>query len=143
PTYQEGDDYNSVVYFYNTVHLWAIPDYCYDLEKAQLMMDVMAAYSNLKREGSTMDAYYTRTLSFTLAPDPEAREVMDIIKNSTVYDIGLLYNWGSWETELSELWYKRNTNNHGSLVLYLPDAQIQLEETIEKFKNPENPVYPE
>ena len=143
PTYQEGDDYNSVVYFYNTVHLWAIPNYCHDLEKAQLMMDVMAAYSNLKREGSTMDAYYTRTLSFTLAPDPEAREVMDIIKNSTVYDIGLLYNWGSWETELSELWYRRNTNNYGTLVLDLPYAVEELEITIERFKNPENPGYAE
>ena len=83
-----------------------------------------------------MDGYYTRTLSFTIAPDPNAREVMDIIKNSTVYDIALLYDWGGWATELAELWHRRDTNNHGSLVTLLPTAQEQLEDTIEQFKNP-------
>ena len=136
PTYQEGEDYNSVVYFYNTVHLWAIPNFVENTDTAQLMFDVMAAYSNLNKEGSTMDAYYTRTLNFTIAPDPNAREVMNIIKNSTVYDIALLYDWGGWATELSELWYRRSTNNYGTLVTLLPTAQEQLEDTIEQFKNP-------
>ena len=140
PVVEEGDDYHSVVYFYNTVHLWAIPHNVSDLENAQLMMNVMAAYSNLNREGSTMEGYYDRTLSFTIAPDADAREMLNILKNSTVYDIGLLYDWGHWETELSELWYKRNTNNYGTLVLDLPNAQLELEDTIEKFINPENPM---
>ena len=65
---------------------------------------------------------------------------MDIIKNATVYDIALLYDWGGWATELSELWHKRTSNNHGTLVLDLSKAEIQLEETIEKFKNPEAEV---
>ena len=137
PVKEAGDDYHAVVYFYNTVHLWAIPNNVKDLETATLMMDVMAAYSNIKREGSTMDGYYTRTLSFTIAPDPDAREIMDIIKGSTVYDIALLYDWGGWATELAELWWRRTTNNHGTLVLDLSKAQTQLDETIEKFINPE------
>lgn len=137
PVYNEGDSYNAVVYFYNLVHLWAIPNLCEDLDKAQVMMNAMAAYSNLNRKDSTMDSYYTRTLYFSVAPDPSARRVMDIIKNSTVYDIALLYDWGGWRTELSELWWRRNTNNYGSLVSLIPtDAQPKLEETIELFKNP-------
>ena len=137
PVYEEGDSYNAVVYFYNIVHLWAIPNLCEDIDKAQVMMNAMAAYSNLRRKDSTMDAYYTRTLYFSVAPDPEARKVMDIIKNSTVYDIALLYDWGGWRTELSELWYKRTTNNYGSLAsLVETNAQPKLEETIEQFKNP-------
>ena len=137
PVAEEGDSYNAVVYFYNIVHLWAIPNLCEDVEKAQIMMNAMAAYSNLKRKDSTMDAYYTRTLYFTVAPDPNARKVMDIIKGSTVYDIALLYDWGGWRSELSELWWKRTTNNHGTLAsLIQVDAQPKLEETIEQFKNP-------
>jgi hypothetical protein len=137
PVYQEGDAYNAVVYFYNTVHLWAIPSLCTNSEKAQIMMNVMVAYSNLNRTGSTMDGYYTRTLYFTVAPDPNARKVMDIIKNSTVYDIALLYDWGGWASELSELWHKRTTNNHGTLVSLMETNAIpKLEETIELFKNP-------
>ena len=137
PVYEEGDSYNAVVYFYNLVHLWAIPNLCEDLDKAQIMMDAMTAYSNVRRTDSTMDAYYTRTLYFSVAPDPDARRVMDIIKDSTVYDIALLYDWGGWRTELSELWHKRNTNNYGTLVTLLStNAQPKLEETIEQFKNP-------
>ena len=140
PVKEAGDAYHSVVYFYNTVHLWAIPNNVENLETATLMMDVMTAYSNIKREGSTMDGYYTRTLSFTVAPDPDARDVMDIIKGSTVYDIALLYDWGGWATELAELWWRRDNNNHGTLVLGLPQAQTQLDETIEKFINPEGEI---
>lgn len=137
PVYEEGDDYNAVVYFYNVVHLWAIPSLCTDKDKAQVLMNVMAAYSNLNKEGSTMDGYYTRTLYFTVAPDPSARKVMDIIKGSTVYDIALLYDWGGWASELSELWYRRSTNNHGTLVSTMNVSAIpQLEETIELFRNP-------
>ena len=137
PVYQEGDNYNSVVYFYNTVHLWAIPSLCTDIEKAQIMMDVMAAYSNLNREGSTMEGYYTRTLCFTIAPNLNARKVMDIIKNSTVYDIALLYDWGGWRTEFSNLWYKLLPNNYGTLVSLMEMSAVpQLEETIELFRNP-------
>lgn len=137
PVYEEGDSYNAVVYFYNIVHLWAIPNLCDNLDKAQVMMNAMAAYSNLKRKDSTMDSYYTRTLYFTVAPDPDARAVMDIIKDSTVYDIALLYDWGGWGTELSELWWRRTTNNYGTLSqLIETDAQPKLEETIEQFKNP-------
>ena len=140
PVKDEGDKYNAVVYFYNTVHLWAIPSLCNNYSNAQLMMNVMAAYSNLKKEGSTMDGYYTRTLYLTVAGyNPGARKVMDIIKDSTVYDIALLYDWGGWAKELSELWTKRTDNNHGILVPQMNSANgayKQLEETLMLFENP-------
>lgn len=138
PVYNEGDPYNAVVYFYNTVHLWAIPNLCEDLETAQIMMNVLAAYSNSKIKDSTMYSYYTKTLYFSVAPDPNARKVMDIIKDSTVYDIALLYDWGGWRTHFSEIWYRLLPNEYGALVNKLPtDAIPKLEETIELFKNPE------
>ena len=84
-----------------------------------------------------MEGYYTRTLYFTVAPDPSARKVMDIIKGSTVYDIALLYDWGGWQSELSDLWHRRSTNNYGTLVSVMNASAIpQLEETIELFRNP-------
>ena len=136
PTYTEGGDYHSVVYFSNLAHLWAIPRLCNDEFMAQVMMATMAAASDIELTGSTMDAYYTRTLSFTIAPDPNARAVMDIIKNSTVYDIALLYNWGGWGTELEKLGESRY-NNYGALVSAMPNGAIpELEDTIELFRNP-------
>lgn len=67
------------------------------------MMQVMAAYSDVDIEGSTMDAYYTRVLYFTTAGDPGSRQAMDIIKNSMTYDIATLYNWGTFVTALEGL----------------------------------------
>ena len=127
-----------MVYFYNLVHLWAIPSLCEDIEKAQIMMNVMAAYSNVEKPESTMGAYYERTLCFTLAPNPEEREVMHIIQNSQVYDIAILYNWGGWEDALSNIGKSTTTTNeHGALVSVMANGAIpELEETIEMFKNP-------
>jgi hypothetical protein len=136
PVYEEGDEYNALVYFYNTVHLWAIPSLANDIDKAQIMMNVMASYSDLNREGSTMDGYYTRTLYFTVSPDPNSRRVMNIIKESQVYDIAILYDWGGWVTDLEKLG-ERTDYSYGSMVTALPQNAIpKLEETIELFKNP-------
>ena len=135
PTLEEGAEYHSVVNFSNLAHLWAIPSNYNDLDVAQLMMAVMAASSDIAVSGSTMDAYYTRTLSFTVAPNPGARKAINIIKNSTVYDIALLYNWGGWATELEKLG-ERTVNNYGSLVSTMPyNAIPALEETIKMFQN--------
>ena len=136
PVYEEGDSYNSLVYFYNVVHLWAIPSLCENSENAQLMMNIMAAYSNVEKPESTMNAYYERTLCFTIAPDPNAREVMNIIRSSQVYDIAILYNWGGWEDALSNIG-KSESNEHGSLVQVMENGAIpELEETVEMFRNP-------
>ena len=136
PVHNAGDSYNSLVYFYNVVHLWAIPSLCENIENAQLMMNIMAAYSNVNKPESTMNAYYERTLCFTIAPNPEEREVMHIIRNSQVYDIAILYNWGGWEDALSEI-NKSTTNQHGALVSTMANGAIpELEDTIELFRNP-------
>ena len=136
PVHNPGDSYNGLVYFYNTVHLWAIPSLCENLETAQLMMNIMAAYSNLNKPESTMSAYYERTLCFTIAPNEKAREVMNIIKNSQVYDIAILYNWGGWYDALFKLG-EASSNEHASLVATMQNGAIpELEETIEMFKNP-------
>ena len=83
-----------------------------------------------------MDGYYTRTLYFTVSPDPNARRVMNIIKDSQVYDIAILYDWGGWATELQKLGEK-TANPYASLIANLAnDAIPKLEETIELFKNP-------
>ena len=134
PTCNMGDDYSSLVAFSNCAHLWAIPVVNEDEEYAQIMMQAMAAYSDVNVSGSTMDAYYTRTLSFTIAPDANARKVMDIIKNSMVYDIAILYDWGSWVYVLENMdtltynpYYDQITGD------YLEATLEQIQDTIDDF----------
>ena len=139
PTYSEGDDYHSVVYFSNLAHLWSIPTLCGDSLIAQLMMETFVALSDIELPDSTMDAYYIRTMYFSIAPDNNARYAMDIIKNSTVYDIGLLYDWGGWVQELEKLG-ERTYNNYASLVYLMPENAIpKLEATIKGFVDPQIP----
>ncbi len=136
PVYEEGTDYNSVVYFTNCNHLWAIPNMVKDYEVAQQMMNIFAAYSNVDLKDSTMFAYYERTLYLNTASDEGSREVMDIIKNSMVYDIALLYDWHQMGTRtLGELTisaaglYANNVSAQG-------DINLNLQETVDKLKNP-------
>jgi hypothetical protein len=138
PVYNPGDSYNSLVYFYNLVHLWAIPSLCEDIEKAQLMMNIMAAYSNVEKPDSTMGAYYERTLCFQTAGDSGSREVMNIIKDSMVYDIALLYDWSNLGTiMLGELTVLNDKSAHTANVKNANSiARYKLNPTIEQFKNP-------
>ena len=137
PTYEEGNDYNSVVNFTNCNHLWAIPNLTNDSVVAQKMMNIFAAYSNVEYTDSTMYAYYERTLYLNMATDAGSRRAMDIIKNSMVYDIALLYDWyGMGTYTLGELTvdsqgrYAGNVTNQ-SLINEL------LQETVQKLKNPQ------
>jgi hypothetical protein len=101
PTLTEGTDSRSVIFFNNWAHLWAIPQMTENDEYAERMMEIMAVYSSLP--GSTMDAYYERTIYLQAAKDNGSREVMDMIKGSLVYDFALLYAWGGIENNLIQV----------------------------------------
>ena len=136
PTYQEGSDYNSVVYFTNCNHLWAIPNKVNNSEVAQQMMNIFAAYSNSQLEDSTMYAYYTRTLYYVTAPDAGSRQVMDIIKDSMVYDIALLYDWEKMgSVTLGELTIGPRGEYAGKVAIQ-NDIKKVLDDTVEQLKNP-------
>ena len=134
PLYEEGGEYHSVAYFNNWAHLWAIPSMVANDEKAERMLQIMAVYSSLK--DSTMHAYYDRTVYLNAAPDNGSRGVMDIIRQSIVYDIALLYDWGGLEKMLEKL-ATETSNPYGPAV---NGAQTNIEplirETIDKLRNP-------
>ena len=133
-TYNEGDDYHSLVAFSNCAHLWAIPKYNKNAENAQIMMQAMAAYSDVNIEGSTMDAYYTRTLRYTTSTDAGSRETMDIVKNSMIYDIAILYDWGSWVYLLENIdTMSYNPYYDGTEPSYLEETRSQIASTIIEF----------
>ena len=140
PLYEAGEDYHSLIYFYNTVHLWAIPSLANNDYRSQKMLQIMAAYSNVEKPGSTMDAYYLRTLYFVISgPSSGSREVMNMIKDSMVYDIAVLYNWGDWAKALERLG-EQTYNEYASLISQIENkAKPQMQATIDAFRNPSDP----
>lgn len=134
PLYEEGEDYNSVVFFNNWAHLWTIPNMAENVEYAERMLQIMAVYSSLKN--STMHAYYDRTIYLNAAHDNGSRQVMDLIRRSMVYDIALMYEWGGLERMLEEISYA-STNPYGSAVSGIENRiQPMIDETVEKLRNP-------
>ena len=134
PIYEEGQDYTSVIYFNNWAHLWTLPNMLENTEYAERMLEIMAVYSSLS--GSTMDAYYERTIYLNAARDNGSREVLDVIRESLVYDIALMYDWGGLETMLWELSYA-TSNPYASAVNGIEDSvNPKIEDTIEQLRNP-------
>ncbi len=95
-TQNENDAYRHVAYLKNLGQLWSIPTKMQSVENAPLMMQIMAAYSSL--EGSTFDAYCERTMYSS--DDKNARESLQVIRESLVYDLGLVFNWGDFNNML-------------------------------------------
>ncbi|MBQ7335693.1 MAG: hypothetical protein IJW92_04405 [Clostridia bacterium] len=135
--------YKSIVQagFNQTVHFWSLPSWCKDLDTASFMLEVMAQYSH--KEGSTMDAYFESTISLAAAKDGNSREMLRIVRDSLVYDIGLFYSeeWGGWLSALNKITTSSSTDNpvtalFGTGNANLDKAQMAIEETIDLFKNP-------
>ena len=134
PLYEEGGDYHSVAYFNNWAHLWAIPCMTANEEYAERMLQIMAVYSSL--EDSTMHAYYDRTVYLNAAPDNGSRQVMDVIRQSIVYDIALLYDWGGLEKMLESLSFESYNPYGGAVSGIEATVNPMIEETIEQLRNP-------
>lgn len=134
PVYEEGQDYHSVIYFNNWAHLWTLPNMLENTEYAERMLEIMAVYSSLS--GSTMDAYYERTIYLNAARDNGSREVLDVVRQSLVYDIALMYDWGGLETMLWELSYA-TANPYASAVNGI-EASVnpKIEDTINQLRDP-------
>ena len=137
PTYEAGDDYHSVVHFINCGHLWAIPNMANDAEKAQILMNAFAAYSNVELTDSTMYAYYERTLYLNTASQKSPRAVMDIIKDSMVYDIALLYDWEMIGSRVLGEMTIAPRGKYANKVAMQNDINKILQDTVEKLMNPQ------
>ena len=136
PTYEENEDYHCVVYFQTCAHLWALPYKRADNVKAAKLFYVMTVYSG--EEDSTLDAYYVRTMYMEVAKDDGSRASLEIIRNSLVYDIALLYCpqnlWGKFD----DLLVNMDTATQPEYSTYttasrMDDAQADMEETIDAF----------
>lgn len=79
-------------------------------------------------------AYYDQTLYTRMIRDEQSREMLDIIFDTRVYDIGYIYNWGG----VGGLWeslYANRSEEFVSTYMSMEKAAITaMQETMEAFK---------
>ena len=82
PKYEEEDEYASIVNAY--ANLGVIPVTVSDPERTGAIIEALGAYGSVE----VVPAFYDVTLKTKSARDDDSEEMMDIIKDSIVYDIG-------------------------------------------------------
>ncbi|MBQ2767276.1 MAG: extracellular solute-binding protein [Clostridia bacterium] len=72
----------------NNASVMVIPSSNDDYERLGILLEDMAYYSNQ----TVLPAYYENVIKIRRSPVPEVAEMLEIIKNSIAYNIGLVYN---------------------------------------------------
>ena len=121
---QEG--YNSWT-TYNT-NVISIPYFCSDQERTSAIMEALFEESSFELR----DAYFEEALKYKATRDDESIEILDIIVDNRVYDIGTLFNFGGTQGVLSETCKNRTIN---SLTSNLNKCKSKVTEDIQALKS--------
>lgn len=139
-TLEENADYHSVVYFQNCANLWALPYYRSNNEYAARLLYVMTVYSG--EDDSTLDAYYMRTMYMEVAKDDGSRASLEIVRNSLVYDIVLLYTseGGAMPVNFANMLNRIASATQKEFATYTSEtnmekAETTMQETLDKFNS--------
>ncbi|MCL2775969.1 MAG: extracellular solute-binding protein [Oscillospiraceae bacterium] len=87
---ESQENYRSVVNPYTGV-LLGVPKSADNLERVSIILEALSAESRY----TLQPAYYDVTLQRKYARDNESQEMLDIIFNSRIYDIGAVYSFGN------------------------------------------------
>jgi len=107
-------------------YAWLIPQSSQDPDSTAYIMDTMAYYGRIH----ILPAYYDVVLTRKYTRDDESSAMLDIIFNSTVYDLGDLYNIGGFRGALENMIRSKNANNMAS---ELEKAQNKIEKDLDKL----------
>lgn len=128
---EEQSRYYNLVSFQDVTHIWCIPLTCSDPGYAAELMEAFARES----VDTTRKAYYDITLQGKVSRDDESSEMLDLIFQSRVYDISMLYNWGSWDSYFTGM-REQTTNNFASVYeSKLSATKADIDKTIESFRS--------
>jgi len=123
PKFDENDEYTTAVN--GTAHLALIPITVPDVERTGAIVEALCAYGS--RE--VIPAFYEVSLKTKAARDDESEEMMDIIKDSIIYDIGYV-SGGRFQSVGRDLFHSNAdfasfyAENEGNALKNLEDFNI-------------------
>jgi hypothetical protein len=124
PKFDENQEkYHSVVNPY-TGALVGVPKSAEDLTRVSIILEALSAESRY----TLQPAYYDVVLQRKYARDEESSEMLDIIFNSRIYDIGAVYSFGNVFVDFIGLCNKSDRN----FMSYYEKKQGAMERNIEK-----------
>lgn len=79
-------------------------------------------------------AYYDVTIDYKFARDIESTEMMDIILDNRVYDLGMIYDWGGIGSLLSVMNVESETTFTSRYASIIENAKIDLTNTVNDYR---------
>ena len=80
-----------------------------------------------------LPAYYDITLQGKYMRDNDSQEMLDIIFDSVIYDIGRFYNWGSMYGTISNMWNGKQDTFASSFEKTSKIVNKAVERTLKAF----------
>jgi hypothetical protein len=102
-----------------------------ELEMTGTVIEVMSREST----DTVREAYYDKLLHGKLTRDNESSEMLDLIFDNILYDIGSTFNWGETWFMYNNFFAEKNKNFVSFYETYRNKAQTALEATIAVFKD--------
>ena len=131
PKYDEAQDwyYSGVNGGFQTM-VW-IPAGNEDIDRTAAVIEAMGYYG----QQYVIPAFYETTITHKALRDEDSLEMLDIIRESVIYDLGMLYGWGGYSGIFDTILSKKSfTNNFISSYDKISEKiQIDLDLTLEKL----------
>jgi hypothetical protein len=126
----------SQVSYANAVHptcgtTLSVPVTAQDLERTGIILEALTAESHYLLQPS----YYEVALKTKLSRDNESSDMLDIIFETRIYDLGRVYNWGDVSSTISVLAEKKTNDYISQSEKKASKIQSAMETTIEFFVN--------
>lgn len=136
PKYNDLQDkyYNGINVFQSTV--MGVPitnDENYDA--TIYLMEALGFYSKNISGTSVSKAYYDTTLKLQASDSSKDEDMLDIIFDNRLYDIGSIYNWGGLTDTYSAVMRSGANTLTSTFDSKKDGVQTKMDETIEKYKN--------
>ena len=109
----------------------AVPGNCENIERTGAVIESMA----YEAVGTLTYAYYDQTLNARLIRDTESSDMLDIIFQTRVYDIGFMFDWGGMGTMLQNMYDRRNFDFVSNYEKLIDKAKAAMEKSIDIFTN--------
>ena len=123
----QADYYTDVISY--TGCLVCVPVTASDPARTGHILEAICAESTY----TTMPAYYDVTLKTKMARDEDSSDMLDIIFNKRVWDIGESYNFGDFSWQLIALSMKNDTNLASLFEKREPAMQKAIDKAVEKY----------